>query len=207
MSAEHFFDRVAPRYDRTFAPDAASTARDLNALLGDEPRGSVVLDLGCGTGRAFPHLLALGFHVLGMDVSIEMLEQAARRSSAENVVRVRADLYARWPIRDASIDIALALHSVLAHPETSEGWAHVGHELARVTRPGALIAIDLPDPAWARENLRSVGGDRFLYEDRGVAIGARIPEPAVVVRALGLPLTVVPGPLGVRAITDRSSRS
>jgi SAM-dependent methyltransferase len=202
VSAERFFGRVAARYDRTFAPDAASTARDLRELLAG--REGTVLDIGCGTGRAFPHLLALGFRVLGMDVSLAMLQEAARRASTQQVVRVRADLYARWPIRDRSIDVALALHSVLAHPEGTHGWAHVGRELARVTREGALIAIDLPEPAWARANLRSAGGDRYLYEDRGVAIEAAIPEPEEVVRALGLPLTIVPGPLGARAITRPS---
>ena len=58
-----FFDRIATRYDRTFAPDRASTADDLAKLL--EGRRGTVLDLGCGTGRAFPHLLSMGFDVIG----------------------------------------------------------------------------------------------------------------------------------------------
>lgn len=203
MSAERFFDRVAARYDRTFAPDASSTARDLQALLAG--RTGTVLDVGCGTGRAFPHLVAMGLRVLAMDVSMEMLRESGRRASATSVARIRADLYARWPIADASIDIVLALHSVLAHPPHADGWAHVGREIARVAKPGALVAIDLPHPAWARANLRPVEGDRYLYEERGVSIEAAIPEPAEVVRALGLPLELVEGPLGVRAVTARSS--
>lgn len=202
MSAERFFDRVASRYDRTFAPDAASTARDLAALL--DGRSGTALDLGCGTGRAFPHLLAMRLRVLAMDVSLEMLRESGRRASASSVARVRADLYARWPIADASIDVVLALHSVLAHPPRPDGWAHVGREIARVARPGTLVAIDLPQPTWAEQNLRRVGDDRYLYEERGVAIEAAIPDPREVVRALGLPLEIVPGPLGVRAVTPRS---
>lgn len=203
---ERFFDRVAARYDRTFAPDAASTARDLDALLSSRVpsvREAVVLDLGCGTGRAFPHLVARGYRVIGMDISLEMLREASKRSSAASVTRIRADLYRRWPLRDRSIDIVLALHSVLAHPPDRAAWSRVGAELRRVLVPNGFVAIDLPDPSWAREHMRGAG-DRFVYEDRGSAIEAEIPDPAEVVRALGLPLRIVSGPLGVRAITGHA---
>jgi hypothetical protein len=76
-----------------------------------------------------------------------------------------------------------------------------------VARPGALIAIDLPTPEWARAHLCASGVDRFLFRDRGVEIEAEIPEPAEVVRALGLELELVDGPLGARAIRGRSSPS
>ena len=197
-----FFDRVADQYDRTFAPDHAETAKDLAALL--EGRRGVVLDLGCGTGRAFPHLVAMGFRVVALDASLEMLREAGRRGSSSEVVRVRADLYGPWPLRDASIDIVLALHSVLAHPPREDSWGHVGAEMRRVA-PNGFIAIDLPEPAWAAKNLRALGEDRYLFEARSVSIEARIPEPSAVVAALGLPLRLVPGPLGARAITARSS--
>lgn len=193
-----FFDRIAARYDRAFAPDHASTARDLEKLL--EGRSGVVLDLGCGTGRAFPHLVSMGFDVVGMDSSMEMLREAQKRASASRVTLVRADLYSRWPI--CRVDVVLALHSVLTHPPSNDAWALVGTELRRVG--ASFIAIDLPEPAWARENLRRVGEDRYLFEDRDASIEAFIPEPAAVVRALGLPLRLIRGPLGARAITDPS---
>ncbi len=195
-----FFDRVARRYDRTFAPDAGSTARDLGPLL--EGVHGVALDLGCGTGRAFPHLVAAGLRVIGLDASLPMLELAGRRGSASSVARVRADLYARWPIRDASIDVVLALHSVLAHPpgDPAEAWAHVGCEIARVARPGALVVIDLPEPSWAETTLRKIDSDRYAFEDGSVTIEAVIPDPQRVVDALGLPLRLERGPLGARAI-------
>lgn len=195
-----FFDRIARRYDRSFAPDAGSTARDLGPLLANE-RG-VALDLGCGTGRAFPHLIAAGLRVVGLDASLPMLELAGRRGSASDVTRVRADLYARWPLRDGCVDVVLALHSVLAHPpgDPRTAWAHVGREIARVARPGALVVIDLPEPSWAVTTLRKIDMDRYAFEHGEVAIDAVIPEPARVVEALGLPLLLEPGPLGARAI-------
>ncbi|MBI2393147.1 MAG: class I SAM-dependent methyltransferase [Deltaproteobacteria bacterium] len=197
-----FFDRVAARYDRAFAPTAADTAADLAPpLVG---RTGVALDLGCGTGRAFPHLRAAGLRVIGLDASRPMLLEAARRASAREVARVRADLYARWPLRDRSIDVLLAFHSVLAHPpgDPERAWRHVGDEMRRVARAGALVVVDLPEPSWAATYLRAVGPDRFLHEAGGVAIEAVIPAPSRVLAALGLPLSLGEGPLGARAIGE-----
>lgn len=200
MSA--FFDRVAARYDRAFAPSAAVTAADLAPLLAGL-RG-VALDLGCGTGRAFPHLRAAGLRVIGLDASRPMLLEAARRGSAREVARVRADLYARWPLRDRSIDVLLALHSVLAHPpgDPERAWRRVGDEIRRVGRAGARVIIDLPEPSWAATHLRPVGPDRFVHDADGVAIEAVIPQPSRVLAALGLPLSLRDGPLGARAIGE-----
>ena len=200
--ARRFFDGVAPRYDRRFAPDAATSARDLTALLVDVERGGVVLDLGCGTGRAWPHLLAAGLRPIGLDASLPMLAEAGRRASAVDVLRLRADLYDRWPIADRSIDVVLALHAVLAHPprDPDVAWRAVGHEIARVARAGALVAIDLPEPAWARRALRPLGDDRFAHREGAHDVVAVVPEPARVIAALGLPLTLVASPTGVRAI-------
>lgn len=203
MNPQRFFDRIAGRYDRAYAPDAASTRADLATLL--EGRGGAALDLGCGTGRAFPHLVERGFTVVGMDVSLEMLRESSRRASAASVTRVRADLYRRWPFREATFDVVLALHSVLAHPPSREAWAHVGREIKRVARADAFIAIDLPEPEWADIHLRRVN-DRYLYEDGDVAIEANIPDPGDVVAMLDLPLNISAGPLGARAITAPSSK-
>jgi SAM-dependent methyltransferase len=211
-----FFDRIARRYDRTFAPDAASTRADLHAFLSkwgpplDPPLDQkVALDLGCGTGRAFPHLLEAGLSVIGLDASLPMLTEAAKRSSAANVALLRADFWARWPIADQSIDVVLALHSVLAHPpsDPEADWAHVGREIARVGKPGALVAIDIPDPAFAARSMRHLGGDRYAFEDGSVSIEAVIPEPSRVLSALALPLSLVTGPQGPRAVGRLTRRS
>jgi SAM-dependent methyltransferase len=195
-----FFDRIARRYDRTFAPDAASTRDDLRALL-QGTRG-VALDLGCGTGRAFPHLLEAGLSVIALDASRPMLIEAGRRASAAEVLLLQADLWQRWPLADRSVDVVLALHSVLAHPpgDPEEGWSHVGDEIRRVAREGALVAIDVPDPAFAARSMRHVDGDRYAFEDGSAHIEAVIPEPRRVVAALGLPLELVVGPQGPRAV-------
>jgi SAM-dependent methyltransferase len=210
-STSEFFDRVARRYDRVFAPDPRSTEADLRPLLAGLPPGATVLDLGCGTGRAWPLLVAAELRVIAVDASAEMLREGGRRSSAASVARVRADLYRPWPIADRSIDLVLALHSVLAHPagDPGQAWRHVGREIARVGREGVRVAIDLPEPAWARLHLRRLPeDDRYLHADEGGAeIVAVVPEPMRVVEAMGLPLELQPCLTGVRALGSITPRS
>jgi SAM-dependent methyltransferase len=202
-SARRFFDDAARSYDRTFAPSARATADDLDVLLKEVPSGSTTLDLGCGTGRAWPHLIARGLRVIALDASMHMLREAAKRASSASVTMVRADLYASWPLADRSFDVVLALHAVLAHPpgDARAAWRRVGDEIRRVTKSGALVAIDMPTPAWARANLESLGDDRYQSREGPIAV---VPEPHDVVAALGLDLEIVRSPLGVRAITRRS---
>lgn len=200
--SEAFFDRLARRYERTFAPDARATEVDLRSLVTQLAAGATVLDVGCGTGRAWPVLLAAELRVIAMDASAEMLREAERRSSAERVVRLRADLYRPWPVADRSIDAIFALHAVLAHPpgDPRTAWAHVGREIRRVAHEGAILAIDFPAPSWAKRHLEPLGADRYLYRDeQGAEIVALVPEPADVLAALGLSLSLAPCATGVRA--------
>jgi SAM-dependent methyltransferase len=67
------FDHEAERYDRcrpTY-PDAL-----IDDLLGPEPEGLDVLDVGCGTGIASRQMARLGAQVLGVEVAPRMAEIA-----------------------------------------------------------------------------------------------------------------------------------
>lgn len=199
-----FFDALAARYERNFAPSHRDTARDLEPILARLRLRDVVVDAGCGTGRAFPHLLEREARVLGLDASHSMLHQAAARTSTAAVVRLRCDLAARWPLRDGVADAVIALHAVLAHPPHADPWAffrRIGAEITRVCRPDALVAIDLPEPAWARAALEPLGGDWYRHlEPGGIAVDAFVPAPERIVAALGLALSLAPCATGLRAM-------
>jgi SAM-dependent methyltransferase len=53
--------------------------RDLPALIAEHVRGRTALDFGCGAGRSTRFLRDLGFDVLGVDISPEMLARARER--------------------------------------------------------------------------------------------------------------------------------
>jgi SAM-dependent methyltransferase len=50
--------------------------RDLPELFRTHARGTSALDFGCGTGRSTRFLARLGFSVIGVDISSEMIAQA-----------------------------------------------------------------------------------------------------------------------------------
>jgi ubiquinone/menaquinone biosynthesis C-methylase UbiE len=113
----------------------------IDAVL-DELSPGVAVDTACGTGRLARRLAARGHHVLGVDRSAEMLQQARR--NVPGVEFVLADTH-KLPLADASVDLvtnALAMTHV-ADPEP------VLTEWARVLRPGssAIISDVHPDVA------------------------------------------------------------
>jgi SAM-dependent methyltransferase len=50
--------------------------RDLPTIIGSVPSGATALDFGCGAGRSTRFLRRLGFDVVGVDVSAQMLALA-----------------------------------------------------------------------------------------------------------------------------------
>lgn len=88
-SAQQAYDTLAPGYD------ALTASNNYEMWLGElllpaaesfGLRAEKVLDMGCGTGRAFPPLLRRGWTVVGCDVSPGMLDIA--RQIYEGRVRV-----------------------------------------------------------------------------------------------------------------------
>lgn len=185
-SACAFFDAIASRYDREYAPERETTRARMERVVAELParRPCRVLDLGVGTGRELPALLDAGFDVVGLDVSNEMLARCARR--ARPIPLVEADLWAPLPFAAGAFDAAIALHGTLAHPPmdldaTLTAVAAFAREVAR-TAPGTFVA-EVPSPALLdaieRGELptaRRTGRDRFVHEDVATkrAIEARV---------------------------------
>jgi len=61
--------------------------RDLPAIIGSVPPGATALDFGCGAGRSTRFLRRLGFDVVGVDISAEMLA-LAREADPEGTYRL-----------------------------------------------------------------------------------------------------------------------
>jgi SAM-dependent methyltransferase len=130
MVPEGYYDRVADwcRSERY--------AREIEELLDrlDLPRGSSLLDIGCGTGEGMTFASRRGLRVVGVDKP----QDWARHCLARPVVRADA---ARLPFRSASFDGVLLFH-VLAHLVAVEICLA---EINRVLRAGGRLAVSTPN--------------------------------------------------------------
>ena len=136
-TSEHLDDYVG---------DPATARAELDGLfgrLGDDPRGGVCVEIGCGPGRMTGYLAERFARVVALDVSPEMLEKARAAVRAENV-EFRAVSGDRLDsVEDESADAAVC-YLVLQHlPRRAVVLAYL-RELARVLTPGGRAFVQLP---------------------------------------------------------------
>ena len=156
-----FFAPKAARWDDKFGDDGPAYARAVDAIGIKE--GAVVVDVGCGTGRALPALRAAagsGGRVIGLDATVEMLAAARLKGQADLVAADARCL----PLRDASVDALFAAGLVTHLPDLHAGLV----ELARVCRAGGRFAIFHPTgrAALAARHGRALSDDEPLDEAR-----------------------------------------
>ncbi|MBI3964357.1 MAG: methyltransferase domain-containing protein, partial [Chloroflexi bacterium] len=108
----------------------------------DLPLGALVLDVGCGTGRALPSLRAAigpGGRLLGLDATPQMLAEATRLGRRTVACLALADVF-HLPLPDASLDAVFAGGLIPHLHDAVVGLA----ELARVVRAGGRLAVFHP---------------------------------------------------------------
>jgi SAM-dependent methyltransferase len=166
-----FFAPRAATWEVRFPDDDPAYAAAVAEL--DPRSGQAVIDLGCGTGRALPHLRAAvgpGGTVLGLDLTPEMLATARRHGRAATATLVLADAR-RLPLRDGSADAVFAAGLLPHLPDPDAGLTGI----ARVTRPGGRLCLFHPSgrAALAARHGRRVRDDDLLGEPVLRAVLAR----------------------------------
>lgn len=133
------FDRVAGEYDRTRALPEKTMGKVL-ALLAAELRGrGRCLEIGVGTGRVALPLFAAGIPMVGVDLSLPMLERLRQNAGGRWPLQVAVSDATTLPFRDASMGAALAAHVLHLIPH----WRSALNELARVVRSSGVVVADV----------------------------------------------------------------
>ena len=130
---------IATDYDkaRALAPETLRLWRDLLSANIDHAAISLIIDLGCGTGR-FSEVLAthFGAEVIGIDPSRQMVDQARRKPTTGSVAYRQGSAEA-IPLPDRCGD--LVFMSMVYHHFTDPAAA--ARECHRVLRPGGSVCI------------------------------------------------------------------
>lgn len=132
------------------------------------PAGAEVLDAGCGTGALAGTIAArdAAARITGVDLSPAFV--VAARAQVPAARFLAADV-TRLPLPDAAFDAALSLLVLQFVPDRAAAVA----EMARVTRPGGLVAAAMWDFTGGFAFLRAFADTVAATEPDGEAFRAR----------------------------------
>lgn len=155
---------LAGAYDRLTADVGyRRRAAYLNRLLQKERQSvETVLDLGCGTGTMTCLLAAMGYRMTGVDLSEEMLTEAARK--AETLPEAQRPLLLHQSMSrlrllepvDAAVSTLDALNYLTGEKALQEAFTRV----FRWLRPGGPFLFDVNTPY----KLRRMDGELYIDE-------------------------------------------
>lgn len=111
------------------------------------PKGSVILDVACGSGPDVVYLAEQGYYVVGFDIAPGMVAITRQKVLARGLAD-RVFLFvgraSQIPCSDNTFD-ATSICAALHHMEDARGTLK---ELARVTRPGGILSAGSEPNAW-----------------------------------------------------------
>jgi SAM-dependent methyltransferase len=132
-------------------------------------RGTRVLDVACGTGNTAIPAARAGGVVTGVDIASNLLEQARKRATAEQLeIRFQEGDAEELPVGDREFDVVQTMFGAMFAPRPER----VAAELIRACKPGGLIAM----ANWTPEGFV---GKSFQITAEMVPPPAGLPAPAL----------------------------
>lgn len=182
------FDRAVEYYDRTRALPPEAHEQVIAVAAAELAGRGRALEIGVGTGRIGLDLVRAGIPLVGVDLSLPMLQRLRENAGAAPLPVAQGDAPA-LPFPDGAFGAAVACHVLHLVP----AWREALAELARVVAPGGVLLVargspprplgDLVEVAWA-----AIGGaplpGALVIEDvdaaaRALGLGVRILDEVV----------------------------
>ncbi|MCI4346322.1 MAG: class I SAM-dependent methyltransferase [Thermoplasmata archaeon] len=151
MAGEAEWESLAEYYDEKMGEAGDLWHRTLIdpglfELIGELPKGTRVLDLGCGNGYISRILARAGASVVGVDRGRRILELARGREAKDplGVTYLQADAVHIAGIGSGSVEVVVANMSLM---DIAEG-AGALREIGRVLRPGGRLVASIAHPCF-----------------------------------------------------------
>jgi len=141
---EDFFHGVALDFWRAAISDEQTRAEAdfINNQL-QLPVGAKLLDVPCGNGRLSIELAAFGFELTGVDIAVEFIEEAQRKSEARGVRVNWQNIEMRALPWTSEFDGAFCFGNSFGYLEDDENAAFL-KVVSRTLKPGARFILDAP---------------------------------------------------------------
>jgi ubiquinone/menaquinone biosynthesis C-methylase UbiE len=159
------YDQIAHEYARRISDELQHKPLDqqlLRRLAEDLAGRGTVCDMGCGPGHVARYLRDAGAHVIGLDLSPRMLEQARRLNP--DIAFLEGNM-AALDLPDATLAGIAAFYAIVNIPK--ESLPGVFREMQRVLEPGGLLllAFHTGDETLREEELwgQAINMDFFLF--------------------------------------------
>lgn len=152
MEFENSWDNQvrANAYSKLEFPNSYYLAyRDLPGIVSKHVKGNKAVDFGCGAGRSTRFLKKLGFDVIGIDISADMLNKARELDPQGDYQIVENGEYNH--LGDGSFDLVQSIFTF----DNIPGWANRTQILASLGKllksTGKLICLDASPELYTNE--------------------------------------------------------
>jgi ubiquinone/menaquinone biosynthesis C-methylase UbiE len=138
-----FVGSVPENYERYLVPSIFGPwASDLVEVAGPQ-QGERVVDIACGTGivaRTAAQRVGSDGRVVGLDLSVPMLEAARAASAAQGaLIEWREGSAVKLPLADAAFDVVFCQQGLQFFPDRPTAL----REMHRVLKPGGRLALSV----------------------------------------------------------------
>ncbi len=159
---EEGYDRIAEAYTQARREMSPIDEKYLRLLLDLVPKGSKILDVGCGSGLPITKFLAQHHEVMGMDISEKQIELARRQVPEATFIK---DDMANVSFPDETFEAICSFTAIIHVPR--EEHADLFKRFYRMLKGGGLLLVTLGSTDWVSSEDDSWFGVKMFWSHYG----------------------------------------